>query len=73
MNLPIRLATSLLACAAASTAYAQSMAELVSAAEKKPAVTWYESSPSEQADKVLDAFSAKYPSIKIKHTRLVLQ
>ncbi|MCZ4316147.1 extracellular solute-binding protein [Comamonadaceae bacterium G21597-S1] len=71
MNTPIRLATSLLVCAAAGTVHAQSMAELVSAAEKKPAVTWYESSPSEQADKVLDAFKAKYPNIKIKHTRLV--
>lgn len=71
MNMPIRLATTLLACAAATASHAQSLTELVSAAEKNPAVTWYESSPSEQADKVLAAFSAKYPNIKIRHTRLV--
>lgn len=71
MNTPNRLAAALLLCTAAAASHAQSMAELVSAAEKKPAVTWYESSPSEQADKVVAAFTAQYPNIKIRHTRLV--
>lgn len=71
MKIPQQLAATLLVCAAATASHAQSMANLVSAAEKKPAVTWYESSPSEQADKVVAAFAAKYPNIKIRHTRLV--
>lgn len=45
--------------------------DLVKAAAGKPPVTWYESSPSEQIDKVLAAFNAKYPSVKVRHTRLV--
>ncbi len=52
-------------------ARAQSVADLAKAAEKKPPVTWYESSPSEQIDKVLAAFNRKYPGVKVRHTRLV--
>ncbi|RZI97802.1 MAG: extracellular solute-binding protein, partial [Haliea sp.] len=52
-------------------AQAQTMAELASAAEKKPPVTWYESSPAEQGDKVIAAFNKKYPNIKVRQTRLV--
>lgn len=54
-----------------AAAHAQSLAELAKTAESKPAVTWYESSPSEQVDKVLAAFHRKYPSVKVRHTRLV--
>jgi len=71
MTIALRLSAALLACAASFSAQAQSLAALVSAAEKNPPVAWYESSPSEQADKVLAAFAAKYPNIKVKHTRLV--
>ncbi|WP_423460758.1 ABC transporter substrate-binding protein [Ottowia sp. VDI28] len=53
------------------SAHAQSLAELAKTAEGKPTVTWYESSPSEQIDKVLAAFHRKYPSVKVRHTRLV--
>ncbi len=66
-----RVATLVLCATAATATLAQSIAELVSAAEKKPAVTWYESSPSEQADKVIAAFNAKFPNVKVRHTRLV--
>lgn len=52
-------------------ARAQPLAELAKAAEKKPAVVWYESSPSEQIDKVLAAFSRKYPNVKVRHVRLL--
>ncbi|MGB3069082.1 MAG: extracellular solute-binding protein [Ottowia sp.] len=53
------------------SAHAQSLADLAKTAEGKPTVTWYESSPSEQIDKVLAAFHRKYPSVKVRHTRLV--
>ena len=55
----------------AAAVAAQPLAELVRAAEKKGPVTWYESSPSEQIDKVVAAFNRKYPTVKVKHTRLV--
>ncbi|MET4576432.1 ABC transporter substrate-binding protein [Ottowia thiooxydans] len=54
-----------------ASAHAQSLAELAKTAASKPPVTWYESSPSEQIDKVLAAFGRKYPSVKVRHTRLV--
>jgi iron(III) transport system substrate-binding protein len=50
---------------------AQTLAQLAAAAEKKPPVTWYESSPSDQADKVIAAFAKKYPNVKVRHTRMV--
>ncbi len=53
------------------TATAQPVADLAKAAAAKPPVTWYESSPSEQIDKVLAAFAKKYPNVKVRHTRLV--
>lgn len=56
---------------AAAQAQPQSLDELAKAAQGKPAVTWYESSPSEQIDKVLEAFNRKYPAVKVRHTRLV--
>ncbi|MEO7243048.1 MAG: extracellular solute-binding protein [Variovorax sp.] len=71
MNCSKRLGAAILCGVASAFTYAQALPDLVAAAETKPAVTWYESSPSEQADKVLEAFSAKYPNIKIRHTRLV--
>ncbi|MBA2413218.1 MAG: ABC transporter substrate-binding protein [Burkholderiaceae bacterium] len=57
--------------AALGQASAQSLTELAKAAESKPPVTWYESSPSEQTDKVINAFNKKYPGVKVRHTRLI--
>jgi len=54
-----------------ATAQAQSLKDLAASAAKKPAVTWYESSPSEQIDKVLAAFNKRYPDVKVRHTRLI--
>jgi ABC-type Fe3+ transport system substrate-binding protein len=72
MKALIAAALGLAALAPALTpALAQSVADLAKAAEKKPPVTWYESSPSEQIDKVLAAFNKKYPGVKVRHTRLV--
>lgn len=50
---------------------AQNLPALVTAAEKKPAVIWYESSPSEQADKVIASFNKKFPQVKIRQVRMV--
>ena len=52
-------------------ALAAPISDLAKAAEKKPPVSWYESSPTEQIDKVLVAFNQKYPGVKVKHTRLI--
>jgi ABC-type Fe3+ transport system substrate-binding protein len=46
-------------------------ARLAKVAEGKGPITWYESSPSEQADKVIAAFGKKYPGVKLRHTRLI--
>lgn len=73
MKLALRLAGAamVLSAGAWGPSQAQSLADLARAAEQKPAVTWYESSPSEQADKVIEAFGKRYPNIKLRHTRLV--
>lgn len=61
-----------LACAQwFSPAAAQGVADLAKAAEAKGPVTWYESSPSEQADQVLAAFAKRYPGVKVRHIRLI--
>jgi ABC-type Fe3+ transport system substrate-binding protein len=65
------LAAALALSTLAFSAHAQSLAELASAAEKKPPVSWYESSPAEQGDKVIAAFAKKYPNVKVRQTRLV--
>lgn len=51
-------------------AQAPSLDALVRAAESKPPVTWYESSPSGQADKVLAAFNKRFPKVRVRHTRI---
>lgn len=52
-------------------ASAQNLAALQAAAEKKPAVIWYESSPTDQADKVIAAFNKKFPQVKVRQVRMV--
>ena len=66
-----RLAVALAISAAAVPVFAQSLAQLAAAAEKKPPVVWYESSPADQGDKVIAAFAQKYPNVKVRQTRLV--
>jgi iron(III) transport system substrate-binding protein len=70
MKSMFRLAAVLVASAGA-LAQAQSISALAAAAEKKPAVTWYESSPSEQGDKVIKAFQKRYPKVKLRQVRLI--
>ena len=65
------LAAALAASAVTFVAHAQSLPQLATAAEKKPAVVWYESSPAEQGDKVIAAFNKRYPNVKVRQTRLV--
>jgi iron(III) transport system substrate-binding protein len=55
----------------ATAANPAEIAKLARAAEAKGPVTWYESSPSEQADKVIAAFTKKHPGVKLRHTRLI--
>jgi iron(III) transport system substrate-binding protein len=45
--------------------------DLAAAAAKKGQVTWYESSPADQADKVIAAFSKRFPNVKVKQIRMV--
>jgi ABC-type Fe3+ transport system substrate-binding protein len=56
-----------LACAS----QAAPLDDLAKAAEKKGAVSWYESSPADQGDKVIAAFNRKYPNVKVRQTRIV--
>lgn len=64
------------ACALALglTAWQPAMAADVSAlaeeAAKGPPVVWYESSPEDQADKIIAAFNEKYPDIDVQHVRI---
>ncbi len=50
---------------------AASLDDLAKIAAGKGPVTWYESSPVEQIDKVVAAFHKTYPGIQIKYVRLV--
>ena len=52
------------------TSWADMMEDLAREAANGPAVIWYESSPEEQADKIVDAFNATYPDIEVRHVRL---
>ncbi|MGH7706676.1 MAG: ABC transporter substrate-binding protein [Vulcanimicrobiaceae bacterium] len=47
------------------------LAAIVPAAEKEGTVVWYESSPDNQADKIIAAFNKRYPSIKLVHVRSI--
>lgn len=71
MKTALTLAIVLAVGLASFPAAAQSLAELASAAEKKPPVSWYESSPADQGDKVIAAFAKKHPGLKVRQTRLV--
>lgn len=54
-----------------ATAVAAPLDDLARAAEKGGSVSWYESSPADQADKVIAAFNRKYPNVKVRQTRIV--
>ncbi|MDO9403115.1 MAG: ABC transporter substrate-binding protein [Polaromonas sp.] len=71
MNKTLRYTAAFGMATLAFGAQAQSLAEFAAAAEKKSPVTWYESSPAEQGDKVIAAFNKKYPNVKVRQTRLV--
>jgi len=59
------------AFAFAATVAAGPLDDLAKVAAGKGPVTWYESSPVEQIDKVVAAFHKSYPDIQIKYVRLV--
>ncbi len=71
MKKTLQWSAGLAACFALLPGHGQTLAQLAEVAAKKPVVTWYESSPAEQGDKVIAAFSKKYPNVKVKQTRLV--
>jgi len=45
--------------------------DLARAAENEGEALWYDSSPEDQTAKILTAFNAAYPKVKVKHIRLV--
>jgi ABC-type Fe3+ transport system substrate-binding protein len=45
--------------------------DLVRSARRAGDVTWYENSPTDQADNVIAAFNKKYPDVKVKQVRIV--
>ncbi len=49
---------------------AQSMDELAAEAANGPPVVWYESSPEDQADAIIDAFNDRFPDVEIEHIRI---
>jgi iron(III) transport system substrate-binding protein len=62
------LAAGILLCA---SALAGPLEDLANAAAKKGSVAWYESSPAEQADKVIAAFNGRFPNVRVRQTRIV--
>ena len=48
---------------------AQTLDEMAAQAAEGPMVLWYESSQSEQAAEIIDAFNATYPDIPVEHVR----
>jgi len=54
---------------ATGTAYAGSIDDLAKTAATKPPVIWYESSPPEKMQEVIDTFNRKYPDIKVQYVR----
>lgn len=55
----------------ASKVSADVLSELAAEAAKGPPVVWYESSPEEQIDQVISAFNKRYPSVRIRHVRII--
>jgi len=51
-------------------AQAQSLEELAATAADGEIVLWYESSQSEQAAQIIDAFNETYPDIEVEHVRI---
>lgn len=56
--------------AVGSAVKADMMSDLAAEAADGPPVVWYESSPEDQADKIVAAFNAAYPDIEVQHIRL---
>ena len=48
---------------------AASLDQLASQARTKGPVIWYESSPTDQADKIAAAFTKRFPGVQLQHTR----
>ncbi|HZT50503.1 MAG TPA: extracellular solute-binding protein [Stellaceae bacterium] len=64
------LALSALGAAAAEAATIDdSLAKLAAEAAKAGSVIWYESSPDDQAAKIVAAFSKRFPDVKLEHIR----
>ncbi|MWD29007.1 extracellular solute-binding protein [Aquicoccus sp. SCR17] len=55
---------------AAGTAQAQPLEDLAAEAADGPPVVWYESSPEDDADKIIEAFNETYPDIRVQHVRI---
>jgi ABC-type Fe3+ transport system substrate-binding protein len=66
-----RCAAFVAAVAVATVAIGGPLDDLAGAAAKGGTVAWYESSPADQADKVIAAFNRKYPNVKVRQTRIV--
>ena len=43
---------------------------LAAEAADGPPVVWYESSPEDQADRIIEAFNEAYPDIDVQHVRI---
>jgi iron(III) transport system substrate-binding protein len=56
---------------AAWPAKADPLTDLAKIAATKGPISWYESSPQDQIDKVVAAFQARFPGVTVRHTRLV--
>ncbi|MCV0394317.1 MAG: ABC transporter substrate-binding protein [Rhizobiaceae bacterium] len=67
------LLASAIACAGVATTagHAQDLDALVAEAAEGGPVTWYESSPEEQIDQVIEAFNERYPDVELNYVRLV--
>lgn len=60
----------ILGAAGVHTAKAADLSALAEEAAEGPPVVWYESSPEDQADKIIAAFNETYPDIEVQHVRI---
>lgn len=58
-----------MAAPAVAETSAETLNKLAAVAATKGPIIWYESSPRDQAEKIAEAFSKRFPGVQLQHTR----
>jgi len=69
LGLCIGLLLGVWAASAQAAAIDDNLDKLAAAAAKEGSIIWYESSPDEQAEKIVAAFNYRFPAVKLEHVR----